>query len=53
MIYKNIKYTSYICSTANIEKKVIRSKLFSKKKWEPRRIPAIILCCKISKISRG
>ena len=28
MIFKNIKCTSYIYSTANIEKKVIRSKLF-------------------------
>ena len=28
MIYKNIKCTSYICSTANLEKKVIYSKLF-------------------------
>lgn len=28
MIYKNIKCISYICSTANLEKKVIRSKLF-------------------------
>ena len=28
MIYKNIKCTSYICSGANLEKKVIRSKLF-------------------------
>lgn len=28
MIYKNIKCTSYICSTAKLEKKVIRSKLF-------------------------
>ena len=28
MIYKNIKCTSYICSDANLEKKVIRSKLF-------------------------
>lgn len=28
MIYKNIKCTSYICSDAKLEKKVIRSKLF-------------------------
>ena len=28
MIYKNIKCTSYICSTAKLEKKVIRSKFF-------------------------
>ena len=28
MIYKNIKCTSYICSGAKLEKKVIRSKLF-------------------------
>ena len=28
MIYKNIKCTSYICSDAKLEKKVIRSKYF-------------------------
>ena len=28
MIYKNIKCTSYICSDAKLENKVIRSKLF-------------------------
>ena len=28
MIYKNIKCTSYICSSANLEKKAIRTKLF-------------------------
>ena len=28
MIYKNIKCTSYICSSAKLEKKVIRSKYF-------------------------
>lgn len=31
MIYKNIKCISYICSTADIEKKVIRSKFFKLK----------------------
>ncbi len=28
MIYKNIKCTSYFCSSINLEKKVIRSKYF-------------------------